>query len=156
MLFFLLAGKNPPIHDRAIRNDLRHSRIERAQNRRRPTKTSPNHKHFIRRQTKSPAECQLAKLTSQSINHIQNVQVRRPLQKLSATFPRPAITRIKHPISLARKKFSQRLLARNRRHPVAQDNHPLNFSSPPGRQEFRDNLALESSSEHLRHGEGSY
>src|ERR1019366_4013163 len=91
---------------------------------------------------------QLAARTLPSTSLVQNVQVRRSGQKLSATFPRSAISRIKHPISLGGKKFSQRLFARNRRHPIAQNNRPLPLSSSSRRQEFRDDVAHESCPEH--------
>ena len=150
-LFLLLTRKNRPIHHRTISDNLLNPRIKRSQKSRRPAKTSPNHKHFIqrRRQAKAPPKSQLAKLFRQPANNIQNVQMRRAFQKQPATLPGPAIPWIKHPISLRRKKLSQRLLARNRRHPIAKYDHPLNSSSPRRRQEFINNVACKSSSKHV-------
>jgi len=59
-----------------------------------------------------------------------------------------AIARIDDPEALFGKKFRQGLLARNRRHPVAQDDHPLGFAGTRWRQEFRYDSLPESRSEH--------
>jgi hypothetical protein len=40
------------------------------------------------------------------------------------------------------------LFARNRRHPIAQDNRPLRFPRPSRGQELSQNVALESCPEH--------
>ncbi len=148
-LFLLRASKNPPIHHRTISNHLLNARIKRRKNSRRPAKTPPNHKHFIQRNAKSPSKRQLSKLFRKSANDVQNVQVRRSSQKLPATLPGSSIPRIKHPISLRGKKFSQWLLARNRRHPITKNNRPSNLPSASRRQEFRNNIACESCPEHI-------
>ena len=147
-LFFLFASKNPPIHHRTISNHLLNATIKRSKNSRRPAKTSPNHKHFIQRNAKSPSKRQLSKLFRKSADDVQNIQVRRSSQKLPAALPGSPIPRIKHPISLRGKKFSQRLLARNRRHPIAKNNRPSNLPSTIRRQKFRNNIVCESCPEH--------
>ena len=147
-LLLLLPPKNRPIHHRTIGHHFPNPRIQRSQNGRRATKTPANHKHFLRRDAKPSPKSQLPKLSRQSANHIQNIQVRRPRQKLAATLPRSAIPGIEHPVSFSREKFSQRLFARNRRHPIAQDNRPLRFPRPSRGQELSQNVALESCPEH--------
>src|SRR5208283_1605302 len=97
---------------------------------------------------KPPPKRQLFEFLGQPADHVQNVQVRRSSQKLPATLPSSPIPRIKHPVSLPGKKFSQRLFAGDGRHPIAQDDRPLRFPSPSRRQELSNNLALESCPEH--------
>src|SRR5208283_2611704 len=60
---------------------------------------------------KPPPKRQLFEFLGQPADHVQNVQVRRSSQKLPATLPSSPIPRIKHPVSLPGKKFSQRLFA---------------------------------------------
>jgi len=147
-LFLLLSRKNGPIHHRTIGNHFLNARIKRSKNRRRTAKTPANYKHFTHRQTKPPPKRQLPKLRRQPANHVQNVQVRRSCQKLPATLPRSPIARIKHPVSLPREKFSQRLFARNRRHTIAQNNRPLRFPRSSRSQEFSYHVAFKSCPEH--------
>src|SRR4029077_12968077 len=72
-----------------------------------------------------------------------------PGQKLSVALPSPTIARIKHPESLSRDKLRERLLARNRGHAVAQNDHLLLLSRSSGRQKFSQNFVFETSSEHV-------
>ena len=72
-------------------------------------------------------------------------------EKLTAAFPRSSITGIDYPKALPREKFRQRLLAGNRRHPVTQNDQLLFLGSSGCRQKFRNDLSLESGSEHTLH-----
>src|SRR5208282_4394402 len=147
-LGLLRTRKNRPIHHRTIGNRSFDARIKRTENRRRPAKTSPNHKQLIQRHSKAPPKRKLSEFFRQSANHIQDIFMRRLLQKLSATLPRSPIAWIKHPVSLLAKKFRQSLFARNRRHPVAKNNRPSSLPRSSRRQELSDNIALESCPEH--------
>ncbi len=147
-LFLLLARKNRPIHHRAIGDDFFHAWVERRKDRRRPAKTSPDHKQLVDRHAKSLAKCPLSEFFRQSPNHVQDVLVRRFFQELPATLPRSAIARIKHPVSLPGEECRQRLFARDRRHPIAQDDRPLRFPRSSWRQKFSNNVAFESCPEH--------
>jgi len=73
----------------------------------------------------------------------------RPRQKLTVAFPRSPITWIDDPKALLREKFRQRLLARNRRHPVAQHDKLLLLGWSGWRQKFHNDVTLESGSEHI-------
>jgi len=147
-LFLLLARKNRPIHHRTIGNHFLHASVKRSKQSRRSAKTSPDHKHFIDRHAKKPPKRKLSELLRQPVNQIQNVFMRRFFQKLPATLPSSAISRIKHPIPLPGKKFGQRLFARDRRHPIAEDDRPLHLPASSRRQEFSNNVACESRPEH--------
>jgi len=144
----LRAIQNRPIRHRTIRHHSIHPRIERRQNRRRSAKTSSNHKNPIRSHCKSPPKRTLHQPLRQLIDDIQNVLMRRPPQKLAPTLPRSAISRIHHPKSLPRQKFAQPLLARNRGHPIAQNNSARLLARPHRRQKLRHDFLLESSSKH--------
>ena len=150
-LFALLARQNSPIHHRTICHHSFHPRIQRTKQRRRPAKASANHENLRSGHPKPSPKRQFPKLALQSPNHIQNIQLRRSFQKFSRTLPSPAIPRIEDPVSRPGKKLRQRLLPRNRRHPIAQNNHPLFFHPPRWRKKLRDNLPLKSSSKHLCH-----
>jgi hypothetical protein len=140
-LLLLLPPKNRPIHHRTIRHHLLHPRSSSEQRwpPRRQNSRQSQTLHQPRREI--AAQTPALEFFRQSANHVQNVQVRRSRQKLAATLPRSAIPRIEHPISLRREKFSQRLFARNRRHPIAQDNRPLRFRSARRRQKLGKNVA---------------
>src|SRR5208337_678709 len=96
-----------------------HPPIQRSQNRRGPAKASSNDKNLIGHERKPPAKRNLNQTFWQLVDYIENVLMRRPLQKLAAAFPRSPIPRIHNPESFSREKLRQALLARNRRHPIA-------------------------------------
>src|SRR5689334_620166 len=73
----------------------------------------------------------------------------RAREKLSSALPRPTVARIENPEVLAGEKRSQTLLARNRGHAIAQDNHLLFSRSTRWRKEFGDNITVNSRSEHV-------
>jgi len=147
-LFLLFARQDRPIHDRTVRNHFPHARIKRTQQRRSSAKTSADYKDFVSPHSKTTPKRNLAKLTLYSVDHVKNIQMRRPRQKPPAALPSSAIPRIKHPISLRRQKLRERLLARNRRHPIAQNNHALLYSSSRRRQKLSKNVFREPRPKH--------
>ena len=147
-LFLLFARQDRPIHDRTVRNHFPHARIKRTQQRRSSAKTSADYKDFVSPHSKTTPKRNLAKLTLYSVDHVKNIQMRRPRQKPPAALPSSAIPRIKHPISLRRQKLRERLLARNRRHPIAQNNHALLYSSSRRRQKLCKNIPCKLGSKH--------
>src|SRR5215470_3667862 len=99
-LRFLRLAQDRPIHHRTIRDDFLHSTIERAKNGRGASEASPDDKHIFDSRIKPLPKSSLPKLSRESVDHIKNVQMRRPFQKLTPALPSPAIPRIEHPISL--------------------------------------------------------
>ena len=136
-LFFLFAPQNRPIHHRTISNHFFHPPINRAEKRRRPAKATADHKNLISPHSKPPPKRHLSELPLQSLDHLENVYMRRSFQKFSTTLPRAAIARIKDPISLSGKEFGKRLLARNRWHAIAQNNRAFFLRSAAPTAEIR-------------------
>src|SRR5262249_54074699 len=149
--FGLLRGRqNRPVDHRAVRDHFFDALVQRSQDRCRTAEASADHKDFFGRNFKSLAEGQLREAARYLVHHIKNVEVRRPLQKISAALPGAPVSRIKNPVTLPCQKLHQRLLARDGGHAVAEENYSLLPALPRRRREFRYDL-LEPGPEHAHH-----
>src|ERR1700746_872744 len=123
--FLLFFAQDAPVHHRAVRNHFLHPLIPRRKNRSRAPEASTDHEDFIWRQFELPPKSCLSHALWQLIHHIAQILLGRLLQKLAIALPGPAPPRIKHPISLSRKKLREPLFAWHPRHSVAQKNHSV-------------------------------
>src|SRR4029077_5097898 len=123
--------------------------VEGRQDRSGTAKAPADNEDLIWRQSESLTERNFPQFPWQFVEDVEDVFVGRFSEKLTAAFPRPAIARVDPPKAFGSEKFRQWLFARNRRHPVAQDNELLFFPRSRGRQKFCDDFVLESGSEHV-------
>jgi len=129
-LLLLLSRQNPPIHHRTIRHHPFHSRIQRRKNRRRPAKLPPitnTSTAHSRNRAQTPAR--------ETLSPTRRLHPEYPCAETAPEIrrhsPSPPIARIKTPNILRRQKFRERLLPRNRRHPIAQDDRRCVFKTRP-------------------------
>src|SRR5439155_22487833 len=117
--------QNAPVHNRAVCDNPLNSWIKRLQDCRRTAEASADDKDLIRCQPEATTECNFLKLSRQLVEDVENVSMWRFLQKLPAALPCSAIPWINNPKALASDKSRQRLLTRNRRHAIAQNDELL-------------------------------
>jgi hypothetical protein len=95
------------------------------------------------------AEGNLLDRAWQLADHIADVLVRRSIEKFAVALPGPSIARVDYPKTLFGEELEQKLLARDRRHAVAEDDEFLPWAGPSRRQKLGDDFLFEPSPKHV-------